>query len=191
MKFREFYNLTEKIGLAEALKIVKKNWKFTDKSKQDYEIEINDKENHSILKRIKERTNNQLGLNEFNEKLQKGVDLILFKAKKGFFKKDISFIELTFTESLFKVIFMIKPSQKYLRINSIFEMSFKTDNALYWDINEFIEEFPEFKQQISDEYHFYTLNENMFCVEVNEKTNSWDVYLSDPKHEILKMEINE
>lgn len=190
MKFRDLYNLTEEVGLKEALKIIKKNWKFIDNSNQNYTIEINDSNSHSILSRIQTRTNNQLGLNQFNEKLQKGVDLILFKAKKGFFKKDISFIELTYSQSLFKVIFMIKPSQKYLRINSIFEMSFTTSNALYWDINEFFEEFPELKTQKLNESHFYTLNEDMFCVEINEKTNSYDVYLAD-NNDILKLGITE
>lgn len=190
MKFRELYNLTEEIGLKEALKVIKKNWKFVDNSNQNYLIEINDSNSHSILSRIQTRTNNQLGLNQFNEKLQKGIDLILLKAKKGFFKKDISFIELTYSQSLFKVIFMIKPLEKYLRINSIFEMSFTTSNALYWNINEFFEEFPELKSQKLNESHFYTLNNNMFCVEINEKTNSYDVYLAD-NNDILKLEVTE
>lgn len=190
MKFRDLYNLTEEIGLEEALKIIKKNWKFIDNSNQNYKIQINDSNSHPILSRIQTRTNNQLGLNEFNQKLQKGIDLILFKAKNGFFKKDISFIELTYTQSLFKVIFMIKPLEKYLRINSIFELSFTTSNALYWTINEFFQEFPELKEQRLNEYHFYTLNNNMFCVEVNENTNSYDVYLAD-NNDILKMKVSE
>jgi hypothetical protein len=189
-EFRKLYELTEKIGLDEALKVIKKNWKFTDNSNQKYTIEINDSNSHSILGRIQTRTNNQLGLNEFNKKLQKGVDLILLKAKNGFFKKDISFIELTYSQSLFKVIFMIKPTEKYLRINSIFEMSFTTSNALYWNINEFFEEFPELKTQRIDESHFYTMNNNMFCVEVNEEINSYDVYLAD-NNDIFKLDITE
>lgn len=188
--FRDLYELTEKVGLEEALKVIKKNWKFIDNSNQNYTIEINDSNSHSILSRIQTRTNNQLGLNQFNEKLQKGIDLILFKAKKGFFKKDISFIELTYSQSLFKVIFMIKPLEKYLRINSVFEMSFTTSNALYWDINEFFEEFPELKSQKLNESDFYTLSDNMFCVEVNENKNSYDVYLAD-NNDIFKLEITE
>lgn len=190
VKFRDLYELTEKSELSEALKVIKKNWKFVDNSKQDYTIEIHDNENHSILKRIKDRTNNQLGLNEFNSKLQKGVDLILRKAKKGLFKKEVSFVELTFAESLFKVIFMIKPSQKYLRISSIFEMSFKTDNALYWDINEFFEVFPELKSHRLDESQFYTLCDDIFSAEINESSNSWDFYLTDV-NDIAKLEIQE
>jgi hypothetical protein len=187
--FRELLYLTSKNGLSEALKIIKKNWKFIDNSGQNYKIEINDDENHPILDRIKDRTNNSLSLNEFNVKLQKGIDLILNKAKNGFFKKDISYIELTYTQSLFKVIIMIKPNSKYLRISSIFEMSFKTANALHWDIKEFFTEHPELEAHKRLE-EFYTLSNDYFAVEINERTDSSDVYLSDT-NDIIKLELKE
>ncbi len=187
--FRELLDLISKNGLTEALKIIKKNWKFIDNSGQNYKIEINDDENHPILDRLKDRTNNSLSLNEFNAKLQKGIDLILHKAKNGFFKKDISYIELTYTQSLFKVILMIKPNNKYLRISSIFEMSFKTANALHWDINEFFIEHPELESNKQIE-EFYTMSNDYFAVEINERTGSSDVYLSDT-NDIIKLELGE
>lgn len=178
----------------EELKIVKKNWKLSDTTNQDFVVEINDSPSHSIIDRIKDRTD--MKLVNMNKKLQKGVDYILKKNQKGFFKYRVSYVELTYKKSNFKVIFMIKPEQKYLRISSIFEMSYNTEGAYYWNINEFIKDNPEFEK---DTHHglelnesklaFYTIdnkkNDKFFSVEMNEKTNSYDVYLSFPSDVIL------
>ena len=185
MKFRD---------LCEELKIVKKNWTFNDNTDQGFTIEINDSSSHPILDRIKDRTN--IKLNDMNIKLQKGIDLILNKNSKGFFKHNVSYIELTYLKSNFKTIFMIKSNKKYLRISSIFELSYNTDGAFYWNINEFKEDHPELNVQILNLneskigcYFIDNLKDDKFyTVEMNEKTNSYDVYISD-YNDVYKLEI--
>lgn len=177
-------------NIQEAIRILKKKWNLKDNITGSFKVEINDSESHSILDRIRDRTD--ISLNDMNSKLQLGVDLILKKESKGFFKKPISYIELTYKKSNFKVIFMIKPENKYLRVSSIFGIDFKTSNALYWDINEFIEINPEYKHSVKD-FDFYTLDnsseDQFFSVEVNERTKSYDVYLSDT-NDIYELELD-
>lgn len=171
--------------LMEGLKIVKKNWKFTHPD--NYKVEINDTESHSILDRIKERVNPEIKLNDINPLLQKGVDLIIKKNEKGFFKKDISFIELTYKKSKFKAIIMIKSKTNYIRISSIFEINFKTENALIWDINEFYKELPEYSNiTLNESVGFYIL-EDYFCFERNK--DNIQVFLADI-NDVYSLELN-
>lgn len=177
-----------KTYLDEKLTIVKKKWSLKDNTDQGFTVEINDSETHPILDRIKDRTD--MKLNDMNAKLQKGVDYMLKKNSKGFFKHKVSYVELTYTESNFKAIFMIKPEQKYLRISSIFEMSYKTDGAFLWNINEFLEQNPEYSDSINENAEFYLLEEGFYNVEINERNNSYDVYISD-YNDVIKLEIQE
>ena len=179
--------LDEKEALNEKLTIVKKKWNLKDNTDQGFTVEINDSETHPILDRIKDRT--EMKLNDMNAKLQKGVDYMLKKNSKGFFKHKVSYVELTYNESNFKAIFMIKPEQKYLRISSIFEMSYKTDGAFLWNINEFLEQNPEYSDSINENAEFYLLEEGFYNVEINERNNSYDVYISD-YNDVIKLEIN-
>lgn len=180
--------LDEKESLKEKLTIVKKKWNLKDNTDQGFTVEINDSETHPILDRIKDRTD--MKLNDMNTKLQKGVDYMLKKNSKGFFKHKVSYVELTYTESNFKAIFMIKPEQKYLRISSIFEMSYKTDGAFLWNINEFLEQNPEYSDSINENAEFYLLEEGFYNVEINERSNSYDVYISD-YNDVIKLEIQQ
>ena len=180
--------LDEKEVLKEKLTIVKKKWSLKDNTDQGFTVEINDSETHPILDRIKDRT--EMKLNDMNAKLQKGVDYVLKKNSKGFFKHKVSYVELTYAESNFKAIFMIKPEQKYLRISSIFEMSYKTDGAFLWNINEFLEQNPEYSDSINENAEFYLLEEGFYNVEINERNNSYDVYISD-YNDVIKLEIQE
>ena len=177
------------LRISESLKIKKKSH-LKDNTNSGYTIEINDSEGHSIIDRIKDRTD--IKLNAMNDKLQKGVNLMLKKLSNDFFKKDINYVELTYKLSNFKAIFMIKPKTKYIRISSIFEMSYKTDNALIWDINEFCILHPEINVLNESEAHFYTINleddDCFYSVEINERTNSFDVYVSDP-NDIIKFNL--
>ena len=182
--FKSYLDETE--SLKEKLTIVKKKWSLKDNTDQGFTVEINDSETHPILDRIKDRTD--MKLNDMNAKLQKGVDYMLKKNSKGFFKHKVSYVELTYTESNFKAIFMIKPEQKYLRISSIFEMSYKTDGAFLWNINEFIQENPEYTEQLKENAEFYLLEEGFYNVEINERKDSFDVYLSDI-NDVIKLEI--
>lgn len=174
-EFRDYLN--------EQLKIVKKKWNLKDTLNLGYEISINDSEEHSIVDRMQNRTD--VKLNDMNNKLQKGLDLILYKVKNNFFKRDINYVELTYKKSNFKAIFMIKPKNKFIRLSSIFEISYSTDNALLWNINEFLELNPEYKYLVKSKakYDFFTIDQNKFdryfSVELNENKKSFDVYVSD------------
>ena len=111
---------------------------------------------------------------------------------KGFFKKDVSFIELTYKESNFKAIFMLKLNSKYLRVSSIFPLDFSTENALIWDINEFLTINPELKKKFKhtdlneSKVGFYVVDE--YSVEMNEPTDSYVVYLSDIE-DVITLEV--
>jgi hypothetical protein len=191
IKFKDWMAQRELSEINEGLKI-KKNWKFSDntETKEKYTIEINDSIEHSILDRIKDRTD--IKINDMNSKLQAGIDYILNKANKDFFKKDINYIELTYTNSKFKVIFMIKPKTKYLRISSIFNIDWDSKNSLKWEIKEFYNELPEFENSINEnlDYEFFTISNDSFMIELNERKGTHEVMLSDP-NDIIQFEINE
>jgi hypothetical protein len=191
IKFKDWLAEKELLEVNEALKI-KKNWKFSDNSDstEKYTIEINDSDEHSILDRIKDRTD--IKINAMNQKLQAGIDYILNKANKDFFKKDINYIDLKYTKSNFKVIFMIKPKTKYLRISSIFNIDWDSKNSLKWEIKEFYNELPEFKNSINEnlDYEFFTISNDSFMIELNERKGTHEVMLSDP-NDIIQFEINE
>lgn len=191
IKFKDWMAQRELSEINEGLKI-KKNWKFSDntETKEKYTIEINDSIEHSILDRIKDRTD--IKINDMNSKLQAGIDYILNKANKDFFKKDINYIDLKYTKSNFKVIFMIKPKTKYLRISSIFSLDMETKNSLHWEIKEFFNELPEFENIINENlnYEFFTISNDLFMIELNERKGTHEVMLSDP-NDIITFEINE
>lgn len=191
IKFKDWLSEKELLEVNEALKI-KKNWKFSNNSDstEKYTIEINDSDEHSILDRIKDRTD--IKINAMNQKLQAGIDYILNKANKDFFKKDINYIDLKYTKSNFKVIFMIKPKTKYLRISSIFNIDWDSKNSLKWEIKEFYNELPEFQNSINEnlDYEFFTISNDSFMIELNERKGTHEVMLSDP-NDIIQFEINE
>ena len=118
-EFRDFLN--------EELKIVKKNWKLTSKK---YNVEINDKVQHSFLERISDRTN--LKYNEFGRKIQAGIDYIDTKN----ITKDIM-IGLNYTKSNFIILFLVKPINKYLRVSTVLDSDMILKGSIKWDINEF------------------------------------------------------
>lgn len=123
MGFKEF--------ISEELKIVKKNWKLEI---DDYTVEVNDKLDHDLLNRIYSRTN--LKTNQFNEKLQKGLDYINSKLKKGKITKDIM-IGINYTKSEFIVLFLVKPDSKYIRVSTVLDKDMIVKGSIKWDLNEF------------------------------------------------------
>lgn len=162
---------------------IKKKWKFNN---EGWTIEVNDSSEHNILDRIKDRTD--LGYNVMNKKFQKGVDYLIKKSE--FFKQPKAFVELKYKKSDFKVIFMIKTKNKYIRISSVFISDMETQGAYYWKINEFKEQFPELKTNLLYDFSILDLNDGdkMFAVEsINE---SKEIYLND-LNEVIKLELEE
>lgn len=123
MSFKEF--------ISEELKIVKKNWKL---SLPDFTVEVNDKIDHALLDRIYARTN--LKTNQFNEKLQKGLDYIYKKLQKGKITNDVM-IGIKYTISDFIVLFLVKPESKYIRISTVLDSDMVQRGMIKWDLNEF------------------------------------------------------
>lgn len=121
MKFSDFN---------EALKIVKKNWKSDF---DGYRVEYNDAQNHHLIPRIQERTD--ISLNELKKKLDLGIQYMIKKNEKGFFKKELS-VAIHFTESKFKALFYINPEEKYIRLQTILHPEMKTRNTIRWELNE-------------------------------------------------------
>jgi len=184
MRFKQY------LKLQEALKIVKKSWKLkSDK----YDIEVNDNfDTHNLLKRIEDRTN--IKLNQLQAKMQVGINYLI--KKEDFFKRDKNFIALKFLKSGFTMLVLFRKDTHYIRISSIFDNKMEVKNALYWDINEFHN---EFKNDIltdlskSFKYDFSTINLNegddMFILETNEQKLSKCVYISD-YHDVEVHEVN-
>lgn len=177
MRFKRY------LDLQEALKVVKKSWKI---SAEGYKVEVNDDfDKHDLLKRIDDRTN--IKLSQLNKKMQVGIDYLVKKAE--FFKRDKNFIALKFKKSGFTMLVLFRKDTNYIRVSSIFDNEMEVHNALYWDINEF---HAEFKDDINIELHEIfradfapiDLNEDdmMFCLEVNERKLTKEVYITDPKH---------
>ena len=186
MKFKLFRESL----ITEDLKIVKKKWNIKI---PNYEVEVNDKkESHDMLKRIKDRT--LMTPKQIQGIIESGLKYIV--KKKSFFKNDKNFVELTFNKSKFKILILFKPENKYLRVSSIMSLDMDVTNALHWDINEFHE---EFKYDITGnifiaetcDWCTVNLNEDddYFCIETNEITNSKDVYIADPT-DVIKMDAN-
>ena len=93
----------------------------------EYKIEWNNKIEHNILIRIKERTN--LTPNELIEKIKLGLEYLLNENKEGI-------ICLTFTKSKFILIVKINNSNKTIKIITILSDSMNTSHCIKMDIDE-------------------------------------------------------
>jgi hypothetical protein len=118
------------VELNEALKIVKKNW-TTDFP--NYKVDYNDNNKHELISRIQDRTD--LPLNKIKQKLDKGIQYIINKNEKKFFRNKTS-VAITFKKSNFVAIFIINPQEKYIRLNSILSTDMKLTGTIRWDLSE-------------------------------------------------------
>jgi len=109
---------------------------------QGYQVEFNDSMIHSLKDRISSRTD--LSDDEVKFKISKGIDYIIKKDMKGFFKRK-SMVAINFKKSNFKAMIMINPDDKYVRLSTILASDMNVKNAIRWDINESFDELFEFE----------------------------------------------
>jgi hypothetical protein len=139
MKFKSFVDelaLREAMSSTnEALKIKKKNWNFKI---PNFEVDINDKIQHSLVQRAQLRT--EVPLKTAKIAIQHGLEYI---AKKIEDKKltTRTMVSLTFTKSDFKTLVLVNPDEKYLRVSTIMNTDMPTKKDIKWNLNEFQEIF--------------------------------------------------
>ena len=140
MKFKSFVDelaLREALSdpITEELKIKKKNWKLDIPG---YEVDVNDKVQHSLMQRAKLRT--RVSLKQVQSAMQHGLEYI---AKKIDNKKltNRTMVSLTFTKSDFKTLVLVNPDEKYLRVSTIMNTDMPTKKDIKWNLNEFQEIF--------------------------------------------------
>jgi hypothetical protein len=126
-KFSEF--ISENMN-RKPLRIVRKNW---DIKVPGYKIEFNNLQDHPLIPRIQDRTD--LTLNDIKTKFEKAVNYIVKKNDKGFFKQK-TMVEFLMKKSDFKVLIMINPADKYIRISTVLASDMKTSNTVKWNLNE-------------------------------------------------------
>lgn len=158
---------------------------------QDFKIEINDSSIHDMVLRVMNRTN--LSLSKFDDKLKKGVSLMIHKVQKNKIPSK-TMVSLEYLKSEFKVLFLVNPQEKYIRISSVLDNSMLVKGTVKWNINEFQETFWKLDERYLDNKHCIifdddTLNEGTtFMLEPNESTGLPDIFLED---NILEIEIDE
>lgn len=139
MKFKSFIDeLTLRENLSdtnEDLKIVKKNWNFKIPG---YEVDINDKIKHSLTQRATLRT--RASLNQVKKAIQSGLEYITRKIKNDKLTNR-TMVSLTFLKSDFKVLVLVNPEEKYLRVSTIMDIDMPTKKDIKWNLNEFQEIF--------------------------------------------------
>lgn len=142
MKFKSFLDelkymeeISDKSEMTEDLKIVKKNWSFDIPG---YTVDINDKVQHSLLQRAQLRT--RTPLNKIHKAMQHGLEYIVKKINSGKISNRVM-ISLTFTKSEFKLLVLVNPDEKYLRVSTIMNPDMETKRDIKWNLNEFQEIF--------------------------------------------------
>ena len=111
----------------EALKIKKKAWNI---DVPGWKVQMNDKVQHSLLDRVKDRTD--LSMNEMKEKIQKGVSYVTKKIKRP----GRTMVALNFKKSNFILMILIDNDKNFARVSTILDPNMKVSNALKWDISE-------------------------------------------------------
>ena len=119
--------------------------KFMPDAWKGYNVEFNDDTLHSLISRIEDRT--KLAVDEVKEKIKKGIDYVIKKDIKGFFKNK-SMVAMNFKKSNFKAMIMINPEDKYVRLSTILSSDMSVKNAIKWDINEEFKDLFEFEINI-------------------------------------------
>jgi len=147
---QEFTNYIYLQIINEALRIVKKKW---EDSLGDYKIEYNDVEKHQLLSRIIDRTG--VSINDMKKKIFNAIKEVVNKLdNKEITQK--SMLEFNFTKSLFKLLIMVNPENKYIRISSVLGKDMSTKNTIPFKIDEsfLIEElsFKEIKDKYKDDF---------------------------------------
>jgi len=170
MRFKSFQEeLKLREELSEELKIKSKNWNFNVKN---WSVEVNDKIKHSLIQRSQLRT--EAPLNTVKKAIQTGLDYIVKKVDNNKLTNR-TMVSLTFTKSDFKVLVLVNPDEKYLRVSTIMNTDMQTKKDIKWNLNEFEETF--WKLDINESetfafdcdadalYDFETLNGITFLAE--------------------------
>ena len=118
-------------SLLEVLKIVSKNWNIKI---DGWEVQVNDKVEHSLYQRI-QRTN--LDYKDLKEKIILGIKYVINKANKE------NMYALYYKKSDFTILLLVKPETKFVRLSTILDSGMQFKGGLKWDINEFKNDFPE------------------------------------------------
>jgi len=140
VKFKSFLDELKRMEelsdpIDESLNIVKKNWSLDIPG---YTVDVNDKVQHSLLQRAQLRTRQPL--NKIHKAMQHGLEYIVKKIENGKISNR-TMISLTFTKSDFKLLVLVNPDEKYLRISTIMNTDMKTKRDIKWNLNEFQEIF--------------------------------------------------
>ena len=139
MRFKSFVDelaLRETLSSTnEELKIVKKNWDFKIPG---YEVDVNDKIQHSLIQRAQLRT--EVPLKTAKKAIQSGLEYIAKKIDNNKLTNR-TMVSLTFTKSDFKTLVLVNPDEKYLRVSTIMNTDMPTKKDIKWNLNEFQEIF--------------------------------------------------
>lgn len=121
--------------LQEALNIKRKSFKYygTLNDEMGYDLIYKDSDDHNFTSRVKERTD--VTPKEASIAISKGIDYILTRVKSGKISDKAAFA-ITFKKSKFKVVFIINPWLKFLKIATILGYDMETKNAIKWTIKE-------------------------------------------------------
>lgn len=152
MKFKSFVDeLALRTSLSdtnEELKIVKKNWNFKIAG---YNVDVNDKIKHSLIQRANLRT--RASLNQVKKAIQSGLEYIVSKIKNDKLTNR-TMVSITFKKSDFKVLVLVNPDEKYLRVSTIMDVDMPTKKDIKWNLNEFQEIFWPLKIENDETFAF-------------------------------------
>lgn len=149
-------------------------------TKDGYKIEINDSKLHDIVERIMNRT--KLNVEDFNKRLKSGLSLIIHKCNTGKITSK-NMVALEYLKSEFKILFLVNPEEKYIRISSVLDKDMFTKGAIRWNINEFRELFWDINESYLDNNHCVTFDDDTlsegttFMLEPNEALGEPEVFL--------------
>jgi len=103
-----------------------------------WSVEVNDKIKHSLIQRTQLRT--EAPLNTVKKAIQHGLEYIVKKVDNNKLTNR-TMVSLTFTKSDFKVLVLVNPDEKYLRVSTIMNTDMQTKKDIKWNLNEFQETF--------------------------------------------------
>lgn len=132
------------------INIIKKNW---NTEYPGYQVEFNDQDNHSLIDRVRERTT--LAISQIIEKFDKAIRYIIKKNEKSFFKNK-TMVSINMKKSNFKVMILIDPVSKYIRVSTVLSSEQYVKNAIRWELDERYNE-QDFDYLEIDEDEIYTL----------------------------------
>ena len=131
----EPYSSDESFSTNEALKIKNKKFKYNGTMNQEmqYELIYKNTNDHNFTDRVQDRTDLTPG--KVQTLISIGIDYILKRVKSGKIKDNIA-IGLKYKKSKVKIIFIVNPWLKYIKVATILDNDMKITNAVKWTINE-------------------------------------------------------